>query len=52
MVELRLTIGGLDRFHYGLHSDAFHLVFVLSNGPCFPVDDKTIRMTPEDRLKL
>ena len=38
MVELRLTIGGLDRFHYGLHSDAFHLVFVLDNGPCFPVD--------------
>src|SRR5258708_2504473 len=27
MVELSLTIGRFDRFDYGLHADAFHIVF-------------------------
>ncbi len=36
MVELRLSIGGLDRFYNGLHHDAFPYIFVTRDGPCFP----------------
>jgi hypothetical protein len=28
MVELRLSLGGLDRLHDGLHRDAFPYIFV------------------------
>jgi hypothetical protein len=38
MIELRLTIGGLDRFDNGLHHDAFPCIFVSRSGPCFPAD--------------
>ena len=37
MVELRLSIGGFDRFDNGLHHDAFpYAIFVTFDGPCFP----------------
>jgi hypothetical protein len=37
VVELRLTLGGLDRFDNGLHRDAFPYVrCCVSTGPVFP----------------
>ena len=36
VVELRLTLGGLDRLDNGLHHDAFPCIFVTCDGPCFP----------------
>src|SRR5688572_32815144 len=37
VVELRLTIGGLDRFDNGLHHDAFpYVLCFVFDGPCFP----------------
>ena len=38
LVELRLSLGGLDRFCNGLHRDAFPYIFVARGGPCFPAD--------------
>jgi hypothetical protein len=52
MVELRLSFGGLDRFHNGLHHDAFPYIFVTCDGPCFPPIPGTIKAAIEDRLKL
>jgi hypothetical protein len=52
MVELRLTLGGLDRFHNGLHHDAFPYIIVTLTGPVFPPIPGTIKAAIEDRLKL